>query len=87
MSISECSKAKYIGDGFISVFTYKCWAWDIWVQFGRESMVNDMKRQRKHNWDWVGQLMVLLTLAEYSICRDVDTSCVLLQLQGLNSDT
>ncbi len=33
-----------------------------------------------------GLLMVLLTLAEYFVCHNMDASCVLLQLQGLDSD-
>jgi hypothetical protein len=42
MLISKCSEAKYIGKSFISVVTYKGWAWDIRVQFGRKSVVNNM---------------------------------------------
>ena len=34
----------------------------------------------------LGLLIVLLALAEYSVCRDVDASCVLLRLQGSDSD-
>ncbi len=33
-----------------------------------------------------GLLMMLLALAEYSVCHDVDASCVLLRFQGLDSD-
>ncbi len=49
--ISEHSKAKYIGNGLISVVPHKGWARDIRVQFGRKSSVNNMKRQRRQNWD------------------------------------
>jgi hypothetical protein len=51
MSINKCSEAKYIGYGSISIVTYKGWVWDIRVHFGRESTVNNMKRQRKQYWD------------------------------------
>jgi hypothetical protein len=51
MLISKCSKAKYIGGGFISIVRYKGWVGDIWVQFVRERAVNNMKRQRRQYWD------------------------------------